>query len=194
MEFIGYLFLLMLCLTTVFKDVSNESVNKEKTPVKSDVITDLSDLPTKFGDEDDVIKIKPTTDLSKDKTSKSKDVKKFNEDHFDHKDFDSNEENYDDNDEDFILSEHFPDKDDSEDSDYKNADYEEGSELGPTLDNFGTKFDGAGDGNELPIFLSEPQSTYVVRSRPAILKCKAAHALQVSNIKNSTNEKKFIFM
>lgn len=184
MEFIGYLFLLMLCLTTVFKDVSNESVNKEKTPAKSDVITDLSDLPTKFGDEDDVIKIKPTTDLSKDKTSKSKDVKKFNEDHFDHKDFDSNEENYDDNDEDFILSEHFPDKDDGEDSDYKNADYDEGGDLGPTLDNFGTKFDGAGDGNELPIFLSEPQSTYVVRSRPAILKCKAAHALQVSNIKN----------
>lgn len=184
MEFIGYLFVLMLCLTTAFKDVSNESVNKEKTSAKSDVITDLSDLPTKFGDEDDVIRIKPTTELSKDKNSKSKDVRKFNEDHFDHKDFDSNEENYDDNDEDFILSEHFPDKDDGEDSDYKSSDYDDGGELGPTLDNFGGKFDGIGDGNELPIFLSEPQSTYVVKSKPAELKCKAAHALQVSYNEN----------
>ncbi|XP_070140633.1 netrin receptor unc-5 isoform X2 [Drosophila kikkawai] len=33
--------------------------------------------------------------------------------------------------------------------------------------------------NTLPIFLSEPESVFVVKNRPAILKCKASHSLQV---------------
>lgn len=75
----------------------------------------------------------------------------------------------------------FPDKtSDSHDhdTDESKGDYDDESELGPTLD-FGAKLDGTDAGNELPIFLVEPQSTYVVRNRAAILKCKAAHSLQV---------------
>lgn len=64
------------------------------------------------------------------------------------------------------------------DTDESKGDYDDDSELGPTLD-FGAKLDGTDAGNELPIFLVEPQSTYVVRNRAAILKCKAAHALKV---------------
>ncbi|XP_017866926.1 PREDICTED: netrin receptor unc-5 [Drosophila arizonae] len=33
--------------------------------------------------------------------------------------------------------------------------------------------------NTLPIFLSEPESVFVVKNRPAVLKCKASHALQL---------------
>lgn len=65
------------------------------------------------------------------------------------------------------------------DTDESDADYDDESDLGPTLDNFGAKLDGSDAGNELPIFLVEPQSAYVVRNRAATLKCKAAHALQV---------------
>lgn len=33
--------------------------------------------------------------------------------------------------------------------------------------------------DSLPIFLEEPQDSYVVKNRPAVLKCRAAHALKV---------------
>jgi len=33
--------------------------------------------------------------------------------------------------------------------------------------------------NTLPIFLIEPESVFVVKNRPAVLKCKASHSLQV---------------
>lgn len=49
-----------------------------------------------------------------------------------------------------------------------------------TLDEFVTGKLGASEtGATLPYFLTEPESVYVVKNRPAILKCKAAHALQV---------------
>lgn len=49
-----------------------------------------------------------------------------------------------------------------------------------TLDEFVTGKLGASEtGVTLPYFLTEPESVYVVKNRPAILKCKAAHALQV---------------
>lgn len=52
---------------------------------------------------------------------------------------------------------------------------------GGTLDEFVTGKLGASEmGVTLPYFLTEPESVYVVKNRPAILKCKAAHALQVS--------------
>lgn len=138
-----------------------ESINSEKN-INSDVISDLSDLPTKFGDEDDVINVKP---------EKSK-----NAGHFDATGGDileTGDEEYDDEDDD---SHHYPDK---LDSDYKNSEYDE-SELGPTLDNFGGKLDGGETSESLPIFLTEPQSSFVVRNRPAILKCKAAYALEIN--------------
>lgn len=81
-----------------------------------------------------------------------------------------------------MLSRHFNNKDDHN---YSESEYEDdededgdGDELGPPLDNFGAKLDPDGDG-VLPLFLLEPQSTYVVKNRPAILKCKALHALKV---------------
>lgn len=47
-------------------------------------------------------------------------------------------------------------------------------------DNFGT--DLSGKDVALPVLLLEPQDSFVVRNRPAILKCKAAHSLQVHKI------------
>lgn len=50
-----------------------------------------------------------------------------------------------------------------------------------TLDEFVTGKLGASEtGVTLPYFLTEPESVYVVKNRPAVLKCKAAHALQVN--------------
>lgn len=34
--------------------------------------------------------------------------------------------------------------------------------------------------DNLPIFLLEPENTYVVKNKPATLKCRAANALEVS--------------
>lgn len=48
------------------------------------------------------------------------------------------------------------------------------------LEEFNTgKLNTAEASNTLPIFLSEPESVFVVKNRPAVLKCKASHALQL---------------
>lgn len=184
--------------------VSNESVNKDKLastalppvtlsqshgattaaagaavaaaapviPVHS-AIADHLDLPTKFGDEDDVIESKVAAEK---KAAESAGIGVAAHGH------DDDDEHYEDEDDDF-LSGHSADKNGGgshhRDTDESEADYEDESDLGPTLDNFGAKLDGSDAGNELPIFLIEPQSAYAVRNRPAVLKCKAAHALQV---------------
>lgn len=179
--------------------VSNESVNKDKTvappsggPVAikgaEAVIMDHSDLPTRFGDEDDVIEgkaaaaaaaaeAKKIPDGTGSVTNGKPDAKKHEAGKSDHYDQDSNEDHYDDDD--YLISEHIQGKDDH-DVDESESEYEDESDLGPTLDNFGAKLDGSDTGEELPIFLLEPQSAYVIRNRAAVLKCKAAHALQVS--------------
>lgn len=187
--------------------VSNESVNKDKsvstaippvTPSQSQqqshgataagsavaiaappvipahsAIADHLDLPTKFGDEDDVIESKVAAEK---KAAENAGIGAAAHGH------DDDDEHYEDEDDDF-LSGHSADKNGGgshhRDTDESEADYEDESDLGPTLDNFGAKLDGSDAGNELPIFLIEPQSAYAVRNRPAILKCKAAHALQV---------------
>lgn len=213
--------LLLFTSALLIGAVSNESVNKDKSgvsilpsiappsqpsppiavPVHS-VIVDHSDLPTRFGDEDDVIEGKATDKKASDNsgtggsslvTGNSKsDANSKKHDPY----FDSNEEHYDDDDDDdFLNGEHHTNKNSGNsnngnvnagnaatshhDVDESESDYDEDSDLGPTLDNFGAKLDGTDTGNELPIFLVEPQSAYVVRNRAAILKCKAAHALQV---------------
>lgn len=136
-------------------------------------IADHLDLPTKFGDEDDVIESKAAAEK---KAAESAGIGVAAHGH------DDDDEHYEDEDDDF-LSGHSADKNGGgshhRDTDESEADYEDESDLGPTLDNFGAKLDGSDAGNELPIFLIEPQSAYAVRNRPAILKCKAAHALQV---------------
>lgn len=120
------------------------------------------------------------------------------------------DEHYDEDDDDFLTGDHSSDKSGGShhhDTDESEADYDEETDLGPTLgnifgydlswtieelkrifcisDNFGSKLDGSDAiaGNELPIFLVEPQNSFVVRNRPAVLKCKAAHALQVNYIR-----------
>lgn len=35
--------------------------------------------------------------------------------------------------------------------------------------------------DDLPFFLLEPENTYAIKNKPAILKCKAANTLEVSN-------------
>jgi len=51
---------------------------------------------------------------------------------------------------------------------------------GTLLEEFnGGKLSPAEASNTLPIFLSEPESVFVVKNRPAVLKCKASHALQL---------------
>lgn len=63
------MFLILLTTALLIGAVSNESVNKDKTIIPSmtippqiapvhSVIVDHSDLPTRFGDEDDVIESK----------------------------------------------------------------------------------------------------------------------------------------
>lgn len=188
--------------------VSNESVNKDKSvlpsastsaqampavavaipaasapaaaaaavpvPPAHGIIADHMDLPTKFGDEDDVIEGKAAAEKKASENAGIGSSASRNDD---------DDEHYDEDDDDF-LSGHSADKNSGGDSHHRDtdeseADYDDESDLGPTLDNFGTKLDGSDAGNELPIFLMEPQSAYAVRNRPAILKCKAAHALQV---------------
>lgn len=142
-------------------------------PVHS-AIADHLDLPTKFGDEDDVIESKAAAEKKAAESAAGIGVAAHGHD--------DDDEHYEDEDDDF-LSGHSADKNGGgshhRDADESEADYEDESDLGPTLDNFGAKLDGSDAGNELPIFLIEPQSAYAVRNRPAILKCKAAHALQV---------------
>lgn len=36
--------------------------------------------------------------------------------------------------------------------------------------------------DNLPVFLLEPENTYVVKSKPATLKCRVANALEVSSL------------
>lgn len=192
--------LLLFTMALFIGAVSNESVNRinsnstnsslstltqQRQVLPLHAVIDHSDLPTRFGDEDDVIEQK-TDKKNFDGTTKT------TGDKYDHRHSSSSnggavgydsEEEYDEED-DNVGSEHSAPTsgvDRHLDNDGTDSNYDDESELGPTLDNFGVngKFDGSENGSELPVFLLEPQSSYVVRNRPAILKCKAAHSLQV---------------
>lgn len=151
----------------------------------SSTVDPHADLPTKFGDEDDVIAKKhaallpPEVPSGKNGRGRPKKQHAFGAD--------TEEEEYDEENDDEL------DKGDRDESHYKSGDYgdeleeeeeeEEESELGPPLENFGdVKLDGGATGDQLPVFLLEPQSTFVIRSRAAVLKCQAAHALKVWKI------------
>uniref|UniRef100_A0AAG5CV29 Netrin receptor UNC5A-D-like N-terminal domain-containing protein n=1 Tax=Anopheles atroparvus TaxID=41427 RepID=A0AAG5CV29_ANOAO len=77
------------------------------------------------------------------------------------------------------------DEDEEEDDDEREEDYGEtsyGEDILPPSEAFGSFGGRTGDGlkvEEAPYFLVEPQSTHVIRSKPAVLKCKAANTLQI---------------
>lgn len=81
-----------------------------------------------------------------------------------------------------ILSKHFPNKDDWDDSDYDHADdYDDEIDLDATQ--FDKQLQEADKlDTELPMFLEEPQNAIVSRGKPATLRCKAVHAMQVSRL------------
>lgn len=176
-----------LLLSSPLPHLASSSVHPLIPSLGANAVIDHSDLPTRFGDEDDVIESKAAAAEAEKKAAElaaasnnngKSDGTKTNANKFDHFIPDSGDD-YDDNSE-FLGGEHVPNKGAHHDADNSESDdYDEEEELGPTLHNFGAKLDGTDTGDELPTFLTEPQSAYVVRSRPAILKCKAAHALQV---------------
>ncbi|XP_055600862.1 netrin receptor unc-5-like [Uranotaenia lowii] len=55
--------------------------------------------------------------------------------------------------------------------------YGGGGEAIDQIESFG---EGSDSGSLLPVFLVEPQSAYVIKNRPAVLQCKASHAFQLS--------------
>lgn len=59
------------------------------------------------------------------------------------------------------------------------GDYTDGFD-GDAIDHIESFGDGSDSTSLLPVFLVEPQSTYVIKNRPAVLQCKASHAFQVS--------------
>ncbi|XP_055917362.1 netrin receptor unc-5 isoform X2 [Eupeodes corollae] len=61
---------------------------------------------------------------------------------------------------------------------FKHQEYEE-NPLGTSLAAFGSKISAKDVGSTLPVFLDEPQNSFVVKNKPVTLKCKAAYALQV---------------
>lgn len=179
--------LLLFTAALLIGAVSNESMNKSVVPSMPPppAHIDHADLPTKFGDEDDVIESKAAAEKKASETAAAaaaaaaaaSNAKSEGKKHDHHYGFESNEDQYDDDDE--FLGEHYAGKNTHHDVEESDSEYDEESELGPTLDNFGAKLDGTDAGSELPIFLVEPQSGYIVRNRAVTLKCKAAHALQV---------------
>uniref|UniRef100_A0A182NAQ8 Netrin receptor UNC5 n=1 Tax=Anopheles dirus TaxID=7168 RepID=A0A182NAQ8_9DIPT len=75
-------------------------------------------------------------------------------------------------------------EEEEEEEDEEDSEVSYGEDVLPPSEAFGT-FGGAGTGDgmkveEAPYFLVEPQSTYVIRSKPAVLKCKAANTLQIN--------------
>lgn len=164
------------------KRSSSSSSNEAVISPGGSTIDPHADLPTKFGDEDDVIAKKHAALLPpagrKNPNGRGRPRKQhaFG--------LDTDEEDYDEHDD----GDDGMGKGERDESHYKSGDYgdeleeeeEEESELGPPLENFGdVKLDGDVTGDQLPVFLLEPESTFVIRSRAAELKCQAAHALRV---------------
>ena len=142
-------------------------INREKHQHQADLgFISHDDLPTRFGDEDDVINVKKANDSATGSAigiSNSK--KKIEDDLFED---DDDYEEYDDSN----LSTGYSDTNDKSEVDSED-DFKQ-----PPIESFGDTLEGA-DAN-LPTFIMEPQNTFVMRNRPAVLNCKAEHALQLS--------------
>lgn len=179
---------LICCIGHVAPGPAADDLPQHSSANKEITIDPHDDLPTRFGDEDDVIAKKhaalvppesPGRPSKKRPHGSPKKQPAFG--------METDEEDYDEEDEE---NDDVGGKGERDESHYKSGDYgdeleddeeEEDGELGPPLENFGdTKLDG-GDtsGDQLPVFLLEPESTFVIRSRAAVLKCQAAHALKV---------------
>lgn len=185
--------ILILCIqhATPGPAVDDQAKHSGSTLVSS-TINPHADLPTKFGDEDDVIakkhaaQLPPETPAGAGRKGPLGRIRKEHAFGVVHTD----EDVYDDDEDD----EEFGRGGERDESHYKSGDYgdeldeddddeDEDSELGPPLENFGdVKLDGGETENPLPILLLEPESTFVIRSRAAVLKCQAAHALKVGEI------------
>lgn len=186
--------LLIVVVLSLTATVIGSKVNKERRKGhhhRDDdfgYISDSHGLPTKFGDEDDVVFAKkqqhndssallpnpgsssngkPTGGLLGHGTDYDYD---YDEDELEH-----------------------PDENDSRDKDGAAIvtgtggggvgldDYTDGLDGGgdaiDQIDSFG---EGSDTTSALPVFLVEPQSSYVIKNRPAVLQCKASHAFQIS--------------
>lgn len=78
-----------------------------------------------------------------------------------------------------ILAQHFPNKDDS---DYEEDEYDDddGGDGQFEANMAAGRYADVADREQLPEFLEQPRAAFVTRLMPATLRCKVAHALQVS--------------
>jgi hypothetical protein len=156
------LFVALVILILSVRAHLGHKINREKGQHQADLgfISHDRDLPTRFGDEDDVINAKKINESDPGSGNKKKPANDL---------FDDEEDNYEEDYED--LSAGYSDTNDKIE-----LDHEDDFKLG--ADTFGDTLEGS-DAN-LPTFIMEPQNTYVMRNRPAVLTCKAEHALQLS--------------
>lgn len=173
--------LLYLLLILVNKKIF---VQSNTIPPKSEDSSN-SDLPTKFGgsSSDDSTKImKKTPNLKKTETrvNTNSGAKKKDKIEIGLQELPINVG-------DKIIDDDYDDESDEETmdpdegtSDYKFNSYDEKGEFDPLFENFGEYEKSKGLPNDLsPIFLIDPQNTYIIKGQPATLTCKAAHALSV---------------
>ncbi|XP_058449824.1 netrin receptor unc-5-like [Malaya genurostris] len=158
-------------------------------PIDFGYISDSQGLPTKFGDEDDVVFAKkhnesganhpllPGVSSSGTDSGQNSPVSNVKPllGHGSDYDYDYEEE-----------LDH-PDDNDSRDKDigggsnrnHDLGDYTDGFDV-DAIDQIESFGEGSDTTSSLPVFLVEPQSTYVIKNRPAVLQCKASHAFQIS--------------
>lgn len=149
-------------------------------------ISDSHGLPTRFGDEDDVIFAKKQNEtgglhhlaggggvtIGQGSVSNVKPSLLGHGTDYDDYDYEGELDHPDDNDshgKDGGAKGHGLDS----------GDYTDGFD-GDAIDQIESFGDGSDTTSLLPVFLVEPQSTYVIKNRPAVLQCKASHAFQVS--------------
>lgn len=156
-------------------------------------ISDSHGLPTRFGDEDDVIFAKKQNEsqhhllggggggggggaiIGQGSVSNVKPSLLGHGNDYDDYDYEQELDHPDDNDS------HGKDGGGANGHGLDSGDYTDGFD-GDAIDHIESFGDGSDTTSLLPVFLVEPQSTYVIKNRPAVLQCKASHAFQVSRM------------
>ncbi|XP_021701483.1 netrin receptor unc-5 [Aedes aegypti] len=152
-------------------------------------ISDSHGLPTRFGDEDDVIFAKKQNEsqhhllggggggggaiIGQGSVSNVKPSLLGHGNDYDDYDYEQELDHPDDNDS------HGKDGGGANGHGLDSGDYTDGFD-GDAIDHIESFGDGSDTTSLLPVFLVEPQSTYVIKNRPAVLQCKASHAFQIS--------------